>query len=83
MKHIKTKYELFKQKIYIIIYGSNTFAGRLFDLVLLGVILLSVLLVMLESVEKLDSKYHQFILVSEWVITIFFTIEYFLRILSN
>jgi len=83
MKHIKTKYELFKQKIYIIIYGSNTFAGRLFDLILLGVILLSVLLVMLESVEKLDSKYHQFILVSEWVITIFFTIEYFLRILSN
>lgn len=83
MKHIKTKYDLFKQKIYIIIYGSNTFAGRLFDLILLGVILLSVLLVMLESVEKLDSKYHQFILVSEWVITIFFTIEYFLRILSN
>ncbi len=83
MKHIKTKYEIFKQKIYIIIYGSNTFAGRLFDLILLGVILLSVLLVMLESVEKLDSKYHQFILVSEWVITIFFTIEYFLRILSN
>lgn len=83
MKHIKTKYETLKQKIYIIIYGSNTFAGRLFDLILLGVILLSVLLVMLESVEKLDSKYHQFILVSEWVITIFFTIEYFLRILSN
>lgn len=83
MKHIKTKYETLKQKIYIIIYGSNTFAGRLFDLILLGVILLSVLLIMLESVEKLDSKYHQFILVSEWVITIFFTIEYFLRILSN
>ena len=56
MKHIKTKYELFKQKIYIIIYGSNTFAGRLFDLVLLGVILLSVLLVMLESVEKQTSR---------------------------
>ena len=56
MKHIKTKYELFKQKIYIIIYGSNTFAGRLFDLILLGVILLSVLLVMLESVEKQTSR---------------------------
>lgn len=82
-KHIKTKLDILKQKIYIIIYGANTFAGRLFDLILLGVILLSVLLVMLESVEKLDSKYHSFILVSEWIITIFFTIEYILRIISN
>lgn len=83
MKQIKSKYDIFRQKIYIIIYGSNTFAGRLFDLILLGVILLSVLLVMLESVEKLDSKYHDFILIAEWVITIFFTLEYFLRILCN
>ncbi|RKS02485.1 MULTISPECIES: ion transporter [unclassified Flavobacterium] len=83
MKQIKSKYDLFRQKIYIIIYGSNTFAGRLFDLILLGVILLSVLLVMLESVEKLDSKYHEFILIAEWVITIFFTLEYILRILCN
>jgi voltage-gated potassium channel len=83
MKAIKSKYDLFRQKIYIIIYGSNTFAGRLFDLILLGIILLSVLLVMLESVEKLDSKYHDFILIAEWVITIFFTLEYILRILCN
>lgn len=83
MKQIKSEYDIFRQKIYIIIYGSNTFAGRLFDLILLGVILLSVLLVMLESVEKLDSKYHDFILIAEWVITIFFTIEYILRILCN
>lgn len=83
MKHIKTKYEILKQKIYIIIYGSNTFAGKLFDLILLGVILLSVLLVMLESVEELDQKHHQFLIVSEWIITIVFTIEYVLRILSN
>ncbi len=83
MKQIKTKYDIFRQRVYIIIYGANTFGGRLFDLILLGVILLSVLLVMLESVEKLDSKYHDFILISEWVITIFFTLEYILRILSN
>jgi voltage-gated potassium channel len=80
---IKSKFDIIRQKIYIIIYGSNTFAGRFFDLILLGVILLSVLLVMLESVEKLDSKYHDFILISEWIITIFFTIEYILRIFSN
>jgi voltage-gated potassium channel len=83
MKHIKTKYDIIKQKIYIIIYGSNTFAGKLFDLILLGVILLSVLLVMLESVHELDSKYHNFLIVSEWIITVVFTIEYILRIISN
>lgn len=81
--HIKTKYEILRQKIYIIIYGSNTFAGKLFDLILLGVILLSVLLVMLETVEQLDAKYHQFLIISEWIITIVFTLEYIMRIISN
>lgn len=84
MKHqIKNKYDILKQRIYIIIYGSNTFAGKLFDLVLLGVILLSVLLVMLESIDRLDSKYHTFIIVSEWIITVFFSMEYALRIICN
>ncbi len=83
MREIKSKYDILRQKIYIVIYGSNTFAGRLFDLILLGVILLSVLLVMLESVEKLDAKYHTFLIVSEWIITVTFTIEYILRIICN
>lgn len=83
MRKLKSKYDILRQQLYIIIYGANTFAGRFFDLMLLGVILLSVLLVMLESVEKLDSEYHTFIVVSEWVITIFFTLEYILRIISN
>lgn len=83
MKEIKSKYDVLRQKIYIVVYGANTPAGRLFDLILLGVILLSVLLVMLESVKHLDSEYHTFIIVSEWIITIFFTLEYILRIVSN
>lgn len=83
IKRIKSEYDILRQRIYIVIYGSNTLGGRIFDLILLGVILLSVLLVMLESVERLDSKYHNFILVSEWIITVFFTIEYILRIISN
>lgn len=83
MRKLKSKTDILRQQLYIIIYGANTPAGRFFDLMLLGVILLSVLLVMLESVEKLDAKYHTFIIVSEWVITIFFTLEYVLRIISN
>lgn len=82
MNEVKSKYEIFKQKAHIVIYRTNTVAGRLFDLILLGLILLSVVLVMLETVKEFDGKYHNFILVSEWIITIFFTIEYILRIIT-
>ena len=82
MSEIKSKYEVFKQKAHIIIYGTNTVAGRLFDLFLLGLIVLSVLVVMLETVKSFDAKYHSYLLVLEWIITICFTIEYILRIIT-
>ena len=82
METIKSNYQKFLQKTHIIIYGTNTVAGRLFDLILLGLIVLSVILVMLETVKGFDEKYHFFILISEWVITVFFTLEYILRILT-
>lgn len=83
MRKVKTKYEELRQKIYIVIYGANTFLGRLFDLTLLGVILLSVFLVMFDSMEGIGKKYHNFFNICEWIITVFFTIEYILRIISN
>lgn len=82
-KDCKTPYTIFRQKINIIIHGVNTPAGRLFDIILLLVILLSVFLVMLESVESLNIIYHKFFIISEWIITIFFSIEYVLRIISS
>lgn len=71
-----------RREINIVIYGTSTRAGRLFDLVLLGVILLSIIVVMLETVSAIDLKYHSYIRVLEWMITIFFTVEYILRVLS-
>ncbi|SHG18811.1 voltage-gated potassium channel [Flavobacterium segetis] len=82
MGKVKSKFETFRQNTNIIIYGTNTFYGRLFDLVLLGVILISVILVMLETVKEIDLKYHRELIIFEWIITIFFTIEYILRIIS-
>ncbi|MDR6966041.1 voltage-gated potassium channel [Flavobacterium arsenatis] len=82
-KDCKTPYDIFRQRVNIIIHGVNTPAGRLFDIILLFVILLSVFLVMLESVESLDIIYHDFFIISEWIITIFFSIEYILRIISS
>jgi voltage-gated potassium channel len=82
LEKTKSKYDIFRQKAQIIIYGTNTRAGRLFDLILLGVILLSVFLVMMETVQGFDAKYHKQLVFFEWVITIFFTLEYILRIIS-
>lgn len=83
MREEKSKWDIFRQKVNLIVNGSSTTYGKLFDLILLVLIFLSVLLVMLESVKSLDAKYHTFLHISEWVITLFFTIEYTLRIIST
>lgn len=71
-----------KHRLHEIIYEADTQAGKVFDVVLLIAILASVLLVMLESVESFDTKYHSFLNISEWVITLLFSIEYVLRIIA-
>lgn len=76
----KSKLDLFKQKVYIIIYGVNTPAGKAFDIGLLIAILLSVFTIMLESVEGVDVIFHKELIILEWIFTILFTLEYALRI---
>lgn len=70
-----------RAKIHEIIYGTHTPAGKLFDIILLLTIVFSIVIVMLESVKSYDNKYHDFFNISEWVVTILFTIEYILRII--
>ena len=70
----------FRQKIHEIIFEADTTSGKLFDIILLTAILLSILGVMLESVYEIDRKYHELIIAFEWGFTILFTIEYFFRI---
>lgn len=69
-----------RRKLNIIVFGTNTRAGRRFDVVLLWIILFSVLVVMLESVPEYGERFSAEFGVIEWIITIIFTIEYFLRI---
>jgi len=71
-----------KEKLHEIIYEADTPAGKLFDIILLIVILLSVVLVMLESIGSIESKYANILDVLEWVITILFSVEYIARIIS-
>ncbi|PQJ14875.1 ion transporter [Aureicoccus marinus] len=71
-----------RNRLHEIIYEADTPMGKLFDLVLFFLILLSVVVVMLESVGHIDAKYHDLFLKIEWGITLFFTLEYILRIVS-
>ncbi|GAA4303258.1 ion transporter [Aestuariibaculum suncheonense] len=71
-----------RSKLHEIIYEADTPAGKLFDVVLLIVILASILLVMLESVKSIDSKYHDILNISEWIITVLFTVEYIARVIT-
>ncbi len=65
-----------------VIFGHDTFAGRLFDLILLILILLSVLTVLLESVRLISDAYSWYLRVAEWMFTALFTIEYVARLIS-
>lgn len=69
-----------KKHLYRIIYRSDTRLGKLFDVVLLSLILVSTFIIMMESIPKLDKKYHLAFLVLEWIISLFFTAEYCMRI---
>ncbi len=71
-----------KRQIFRIIFKSDTKLGLLFDLILLVLILLSTFIVMMESVSVFDAKLHSLFVVLEIIITIIFTIEYALRIIT-
>lgn len=72
-----------RHKLYVIIFGTDTRAGRIFDIVLLTIIVLSILAVMLESVSEFDAKFESELDLLEWFFTILFTIEYVARLLTS
>lgn len=69
-----------RQRLNEIIFGTTTPAGKGFDLILLVLIILSVLVVLFESVHSWSDQYHIFFVYAEWCFTVIFTIEYILRI---
>lgn len=70
----------FKDRLHEIVFEADTPVGKAFDVTLLVFIVLSVLVVMLESVDSLGGKYPELFYYLEWGITILFTLEYLLRI---
>lgn len=80
---MKTTYSNnWRKKLHDMIYEADTRLGKWFDIILLILIVTSIIIVMLESVEYYNTKYHTFFNYAEWTITILFTLEYFARIIS-
>jgi len=65
---------------YTIIFEADTPAGRLFDQVLIGIILLSVAVVMADSVEAVNRMHARTFAIAEWFFTLLFTFEYIARL---
>jgi voltage-gated potassium channel len=74
--------DLWREKLHEIIYESNTPAGKAFDVSLLILIVASILIVMLDSVEGLHLLYGNLFAKLEWIFTGLFTVEYILRLVS-
>lgn len=72
-----------KEKIHEIIFGTETPAGKLFDVVLIYTILLSVFALMLDSVSSISARFGDLLTLVEWLFTILFTLEYIARIYSS
>ncbi|HJH30525.1 MAG TPA: ion transporter [Methanosarcinaceae archaeon] len=71
-----------RKRIYIILFESDTPAGKFFDEALIVTIMLSVIVVMLDSVSAVNASHGDLLHSLEWMFTILFTIEYFLRLIS-
>ena len=71
---------MYKEKLQEVIFGYKTRAGKRFDIILLTAITISVIGVMLDSDKNIHQQYGKLLYIIEWLFTIFFTIEYALRI---
>lgn len=70
-----------RRRLYIVIFESDTPAGRAFDLALIGFILASIVVVALDSVAAYSARWGAVFDVLEWCFTVAFTLEYLLRLI--
>lgn len=69
-----------RDALYVTIFEHGTPGGKLFDVLLIATILLSVMAVILDSVASIHATYGTALYLLEWVFTALFTIEYILRL---
>ena len=69
-----------RQRLYVMVFQSDTAAGRRFDGILLLIILASIVIVMLDSIDEIHQNYADVLAYIEWGFTLIFAIEYGLRL---
>lgn len=72
--------ESFRERMWRVIFLADTKAGRAFDIALILAILVSVVVVMLDSVASINAKWGVELYLAEWVLTGLFTLEYLARL---
>ncbi len=70
----------FRKRVHEALFETNTAVGRLFEIILLGLIILSIIIVIFETVPSIQKEYRSVLIFLEWMMTIVFTAEYILRI---
>jgi len=69
-----------QKTLYRVVFGTETTAGKWFDLILIGVILVSVAVIVADSIPAYHARYGELFRTIEWGFTLIFTVEYLLRI---
>ena len=81
-EHLTPRTSSWRAKVFEIIFEADTLEGKIFDIVLLIMIALSIVAVSWESLPNLDTHTKDLLYHAEWVLTIFFTGEYILRLMT-
>ena len=82
MQFSATTFKDWKSRLHTVIFESNTRAGKMFDVVLLFLIILSILVVLVDSMDEYHNRFGNIFYSIEWAFTVLFTIEYILRIIT-
>ncbi|MGB1891313.1 MAG: ion transporter [Candidatus Latescibacterota bacterium] len=80
--HTRDSNSRWRQHLHEVIFEADTAGGKAFDLTLIVCIALSIIVVMLDSIQELHDQHGSLLYVAEWVFTLLFTAEYLLRLLS-
>ena len=69
-----------RERCYVIVFESDTRAGRWFDLSLMAAIFASVAVVILDSISSISARAGTLFDLLEWGFTLLFTVEYVIRL---
>jgi voltage-gated potassium channel len=71
-----------RRKLHEIVFEADTTPGKTFDVVIICLILLSIIVVALDSVKSIREQFGTPLLYLEWSLTVLFSIEYLLRLIA-